>query len=116
MGQLIRPLLLVSLPDFFSSREKNPIGDVIDPLTLHGWTEKRLLSHCFLVASLSWGARKSAAGGALLSVATILASVKSLGEGSNVCLVAAPGAQQLCLDIREKILFNMMCLFSLSSG
>ena len=41
---------------------------------------------------------------------SLLMSVKSLGEGSNICLVAAPRAQQLCLDIKEKIRFYMRCL------
>lgn len=33
---------------------------------------------------------------------SLLASVTSLGEGSTVCLVAAPGAHQFCLDRKEE--------------
>lgn len=49
---------------------------------------------------------------------SLLVSVKSLGEGSNICIVAGPGAQQLCLDIKEETtsLNEVFGDFGLSSG
>lgn len=49
---------------------------------------------------------------------SLLVLVKSLGEGSTICLVAAPGAQQFCLDIKEETtsLHEVLEGFRLSSG
>lgn len=43
---------------------------------------------------------------------SLLVLVKSVGEGFNICLVAAQGrAQQICLDVKGKIrFFHMRCL------
>lgn len=40
---------------------------------------------------------------------SLLVLVKSVGEGFNICLVAAQGrAQQICLDVKGKIRFFHM--------
>lgn len=51
---------------------------------------------------------------------SLLVLVKSVGEGFNICLVAAQGrAQQICLDVKGKIyifLHEVLGDFRLSSG
>lgn len=46
---------------------------------------------------------------------SLLVLVKSVGEGFNICLVAAQGrAQQICLDVKGKIRFCHMRYLGIS--
>lgn len=94
---------------------ETPTASALDPPIDASWLDREEAPLTLLFGGLAFMAGKKKSHKRCSAVGcdeqgSLLVSVKSLGEGSNICLVAASGAQQLRLDIKENLHFYMRCL------